>query len=84
VTDHLTFGLRKQNKLHAAQRRKEQKMFHGINHHTVHVTQGNQKKDTVQNSQMFDGSHNQTRGFLAGFQIWVAAQEEVMNSYKTG
>jgi hypothetical protein len=32
MTDHLTFGLRKESKLHAVQRK--QKMFHGINHHT--------------------------------------------------
>jgi hypothetical protein len=50
----------------------------------AHVTQGNQKKDTVQKPQTFDGSHDQMRSFLAGFQIWAAAQEEAMNTYETG
>jgi hypothetical protein len=40
----------------------------------AHVTQGNQKKDAVQKPQMFDGSHDQTRSFLAGFQIWAVRQ----------
>jgi hypothetical protein len=50
----------------------------------AHVTQGNQKKDTVQKPQTFHGSHDQTRSFLASFQIWATVQEEAMNTYKTG
>jgi hypothetical protein len=48
---------------------------------SAHITQDNQRKDTIQKPQTFNGLHDQTQSFLAGFQIWAAAQEKAMTAH---